>query len=257
MSINQFNVDCKKIRKNTLECVFKAGSGHIGPSFSIIELTHFIHKYERDFNFILSKGHAAPGLYACLYQNQLLSKKEFFNLRKIGSKTQGHPDRLLFKKIDCSTGALGQGLSVAIGYAIGDKHLNKSKKTFCILGDGEMQEGQIWESLLFLGNNYLRNLITIIDYNKYQNEMSVKDTFDLGNLKKKLSSFNLEVIEINGHDYKDIKKAFKIKKLNKNLVVIAHTIKGKGISFMENDNHWHSAKLNKDNYLKAIEELNI
>ena len=209
MSIKNFISDCKKIRKNTLEAVFNAGSGHIGSSFSIIELTHYIHKYENDFNFILSKGHAAPGYYACLLQNKLLSKKEFFNLRRIGSKTQGHPDRLLFNKIDCSSGALGQGLSVAIGYAIGNKYLNKNKKVFCILGDGELQEGQIWESLLFLANHHYKNLYTIIDYNKYQNEMSVKETLDLGNLKNKLINFNLDVIEINGHDFNAIKKAFK------------------------------------------------
>ena len=124
-------MECKKIRKNTLECVFKAGSGHIGPSFSIIELTHFIHKYEKDFNFILSKGHAAPGFYACLYEINFYLKG-IFQLKKNRIQTQGHPDRLLFNKIDCSTGALGQGLSVAIGYAIGNKHL-KNKKTFVFL----------------------------------------------------------------------------------------------------------------------------
>ena len=186
-----------------------------------------------------------------------LDDKNFFSLRKINSKSQGHPDRTKFSKIDCSTGALGQGLSVAIGYAIAENLKKSNNNVYCILGDGELQEGQIWEAAMYLGSNYLQNLLIIVDNNKFQNEDLVEKTLPMGSISEKFKSFGFQTVEINGHNLNDIEAAFQsFKKIKKPVIIIANTIKGKGISFMENSAKWHAASIDDDSYNIAIKELN-
>ena len=248
--------NCKKIRLDLIKSLYKAGSGHPGSSLSLIEIIYYIYFYEKNFKLILSKGHGVPGQYAVMKFFKELDNKSFFNLREINSKTQGHPDRSKFKKIDASTGALGQGLSIAIGYAMAKEYQKKNGKVFCILGDGELQEGQIWEALMYLNTNYLKNLVIIVDYNKFQNEDLISKTLPMPKLEKKWSSFGFKVFKINGHNIEELDKAIKkIKKIKKNSVIIANTIKGKGISFMENSGYWHSAKITQEYFKIAIEEL--
>ena len=205
---------------------------------------------------MLSKGHAAPALYSTLYQKGFISKKNLFDLRKINSKTQGHPDKRYFDKLYSSTGSLGQGLSIGIGYALANKLKKNNKLTYVLIGDGEIQEGQIWEALLYISANKVNNLVLLIDSNRYQNELSIKDTLDFGSLSKKLESFGFKIVEIDGHDFKKIDSAvIKLNKSSDPKVVILNTIKGKGVSFMENNNQWHSSKLTEDDLKKAINEI--
>tara|TARA_B100001250_G_C19814382_1_gene797470 strand:+ start:4271 stop:5062 length:792 start_codon:yes stop_codon:yes gene_type:complete len=249
--------NCLKIRSFLINSLFKAGSGHPGSSLSLIEILYYIYNFEKNFKLILSKGHGVPGQYAVMKFFNQIDNKNFYSLRKINSKAQGHPDRRNFKKIDASTGALGQGLSIAIGYAMAKEYQKKNGYVYCILGDGELQEGQIWESLMFLNSNYLKKLIIIVDYNKFQNEDLISKTLPMPMIKKKWQSFGFKVFKINGHSLNDLHKTIKkVKTLKKPSVIIADTIKGKGISFMENSGHWHSAKITQEFYSKAIQELN-
>ena len=243
----------KLARKNLIESLYKAGSGHPGSSLSCLDLIMFIYSKYSNFKFVLSKGHGVPALYAVLYTLGKLDKKNFLSLRSIGSSTQGHPDKSKSKFIDLGTGALGQGLSVSIGFSIANNLNKKKDKVFCILGDGELQEGQIWEGLLYLESYFQKNLYIIVDYNKFQNETSLKKTLPLKNLKKKFKSFGFDVIEFNGHDFNHINKAFlKANNKKKNSILLAHTIKGKGISFMENTGKWHAKKIEKNHYDQII-----
>ncbi len=173
-------------RKNLIDSLYFAGSGHPGSSLSCLDLIMYIYTKFSKFKFVLSKGHGVPALYAVLYTLKKLDKKNFLSLRSIGSTTQGHPDKSRSKFIDLSTGALGQGLSVSIGYSIANNLKKINKKVFCILGDGELQEGQIWEGLLYLESYFQKNLFVIVDYNKFQNETSLDKTLPLKNLKKKI-----------------------------------------------------------------------
>ncbi len=240
-------------RKNLIDSLYFAGSGHPGSSLSCLDLIMYIYTKFSKFKFVLSKGHGVPALYAVLYTLKKLDKKNFLSLRSIGSTTQGHPDKSRSKFIDLSTGALGQGLSVSIGYSIANNLKKINKKVFCILGDGELQEGQIWEGLLYLESYFQKNLFVIVDYNKFQNETSLDKTLPLKNLKKKFNSFGFDVIEFNGHDFDQINKAFlKANKKRKNSILLAHTIKGKGIPFMENTGKWHAKKIEKNHYEQII-----
>jgi len=252
------NDNCLKIRSLLIKSLYKAGSGHPGSSLSLIEILYYIYHNEKNFRLILSKGHGVPGQYAVMRFFNEIDNKNFNNLRKINSKAQGHPDKRNFKKIDASTGALGQGLSIAIGYAIAKEYQKKNGYVYCILGDGELQEGQIWESLMFLNSNYLKRLIIIVDYNKFQNEDLISKTLPIPKIEEKWKSFGFKVFRINGHKLNTLDKTIKkVKKTKKPSVIIADTIKGRGISFMENSGHWHSAKITKEFYYKALEELNV
>ena len=255
--INDFHIDCKEIRKLLIKSLYTAKSGHPGSSLSIIEILNYIYKFDSNFKLILSKGHAAPALYSVMNFYKNLDDEQLFSLRKINSKAQGHPDRSKFDKIDCSTGALGQGLSVAIGYAIASKLQNNNNNIYCILGDGELQEGQIWEAAMYLGANYLKNLLVIVDNNKFQNEDLVEKTLPMGNLANKFNSFGFQTVEIDGHDFNQIDNAFKIYKTSsKPVLILAHTVKGKGISFMENSGKWHGSTIDDDSFNNAMKELN-
>ncbi len=261
--VNFFIKKSLNVRKILIDMLFNAQSGHAGPSLSIVELLVYFYfsdnSYkDKNFKLIISKGHAVPAWYATLIELGILKKNNVFNLRKLNSKLQGHPDRNYMKEVDSGTGALGQGLSVAIGYAIANKLKKKKSKIICILGDGELQEGQIWEAAMYIGAKKIDNLITIVDNNKFQNELSVKNTLPLGNLKKKWESFGFKVEEINGHSFAQIDRVinnFNSKKYKKPLCIIANTIKGKGVPFMENSGEWHSKVISNDDYIKCKEYL--
>tara|TARA_B100000579_G_C22810198_1_gene844800 strand:+ start:648 stop:1445 length:798 start_codon:yes stop_codon:yes gene_type:complete len=262
MQEKKFNNICKSIRAKILTSLYYAGGGHPGPSLSIVEVLvylYFVRKiYDKKISekFVLSKGHAVPALYAVLNLIGKISNKELNSLRKINSRLQGHPDRKLINEIHAGTGALGQGISIAIGFAISQKLRRSAKKTFCIIGDGEMQEGQIWESAMYAGTEKINNLCVILDNNKMQNETLTKSTLDIYPIKSKWLAFNWNVVEIDGHSFKELNKAFrKFYKSDKPFIIIANTIKGKGISFMENDSSWHSKKIQKNDYQKALKEI--
>jgi transketolase len=262
--IENFYFRSSKIRLDIINMLFKAQSGHSGPSLSIVEILNYlffekkIYKifHDRD-NFVLSKGHAVPALYSVLYNLNFINKKELLSFRDIGTKLQGHPDRTKLKYIELGTGALGQGLSVSIGFALANLMLKKNKKSFCLVGDGEIQEGQIWEAAMYAGSHNLNNLCLILDNNRMQNETFTNKTLDIMPLKKKWEAFNWKVLEIDGHSFAQIEKAFNKFYLEKQrpTVIIANTTKGKGISFMENSAAWHSKVLDEKSYLVAKKEL--
>ena len=262
--IKNFYSNSIKLRTDIIDMLFKAQSGHSGPSLSIVEILNYLFfekKIYRNFNnrdnFILSKGHAVPALYSVLFNLGKIKKKDLMSFREIGTKLQGHPDRTKLKYIELGTGALGQGLSVSIGLALVNLISKKNKKSFCLVGDGEIQEGQIWEAAMYAGSHKLNNLCVILDNNKMQNETYTNKTLDVMPLKEKWEAFKWNVLEINGHSYTEIDKAFNkfyVEK-RKPTIIIANTIKGKGISFMEDSALWHSKVLDEKSYLIAKKEL--
>jgi len=262
--VNYLKKYSKNIRKNILEMLFYSESGHPGSSLSIVEILSYL-VVEAKVNFdkksnilILSKGHAAPALYAVLIEQGYYSKEYLKLLRANNSPFQGHPDDRFTKEINFNSGSLGQNLSVALGMAYDMKKHNDNRHIFVIVGDGEMQEGQIWEAIMFASHHLLNNITLIIDYNKLQLDGHISEILDIYPLKEKMISFGWNVVDINGHDFWEFDNAFKKKFDNgKPMCVIANTIKGKGVSFMENVVEWHSLHIsNSKKYLKkAIEEL--
>jgi transketolase len=261
----RYSKDLSLVRKKILNSIQNTDSGHLGPSFSCTEILFVILKKYINFKnnnrnkIILSKGHAAPAIYAIFDYLKLLKKNELNTLRKFSSRLQGHPDKKKLKLLDFGTGALGQGLSVSIGYAHSSKLLNKKNFIFCVLGDGELQEGQVWESAMYIGSNNMKNIITFIDGNKFQNEFSIKETLKEVNLRGKWESFGFKYIETDGHSTEKLEKIIKnimSYKYKKPVVVYCNTIKGKVVSFMEGNNKYHSVKkLPLEQYNKALKEL--
>lgn len=235
--------------------VYSKKSGHIGGSFSICEIIAYLYSnYDliNEDKIILSKGHAVPAIYAALHELGLI---EIDSFREINSPLQGHPDKNRLKYIHATTGSLGQGLSIAIGHALAYKIGNKNKNVFCIVGDGELQEGQIWESFMMAPKHKLNNLICFIDKNGFQNDRSVDDR----DLSEKIMSFGWNVVQIDGHNIQEIHNVmhfFNSRTWSVPMCIILNTIKGKGVSFMENNNFWHSSVPSEAEYNKAIEELN-
>lgn len=262
------NSTFQTIRKDALGLLYFAESGHPGGVLSCCDLVYFLWKNELDYNqcgfsfdrnrFILSKGHSVAALYAAAGRSGLLPVGSEKSLRKIGSKLQGHPHVLDLPWVETSTGSLGQGFSVGIGIALGAKHLRKEFKTYVLCGDGELQEGEIWEGAMFASHNKLDNLCVLIDYNKLQSDDLNSNIIGLEPLKSKWVSFGWNALEINGHDEIAIANAiqgFKECK-DKPTVVIAHTIKGKGVSFMENIPAWHgSCRISESDFKNALMEL--
>lgn len=249
--------------------IYKAGSGHPGGVLSCMELVVYIYmkrlkiKKIKQFNsfkrdrLILSKGHSVPAVYSTLAAMNVLDYKKILSLRKINSIYQGHPCRLNTPWIEASTGSLGQGFSFAVGQALTLKYMKSNNKVFVIVGDGEMQEGQIWEGIMFSAQHKLKNLVAILDYNKLQSDNYNENIIGIKPLKNKLKSFNWNVIEINGHSFEQIENGIN-KKFNnqKPTFIIAHTIKGKGISFMENKALWHgSVKMSVEQTAASLKEL--
>ena len=252
-----------KLREKVVEMVFNAKSGHIGGSFSLAEICAYLYSNynlisPEDNNsdvLILSKGHAVPIIYASLNLMGKISDEELSTFREIDSRLQGHPHCLDIPEVHASTGSLGQGLSIAIGRAIAKKKLGQKGRVFCIIGDGDMQEGQIWESLMFLGNQKdLDNISVILDDNKFQNDKSTSETMCLGDLEKKIDSFNIHYIKINGQSMTEIENALHESDYKVTFILL-ETAKGAGIDFMEGL-EWHARVPNQEEYDKAIAILN-
>ena len=254
------NIDqiSKKIRKNILKISHSAKSAHIASSLSIVDLIvtiyfNFMQKDKKNI-FILSKGHACLAQYCLLYELGYIKKKTLDTFGKNGTILMSHSSHKV-PGVNLSTGSLGHGLPVSAGIALSKKIINKNGKVFVLLSDGELNEGSNWESLLFISHHNLNNLVIIIDYNKIQSLDFVNKTLKLQPLKKKFTSFGCKVLEIDGHNHKEIFKSLK-NSSNRPLVIIANTIKGKGISFMENKVLWHYKPPNDHELKLGLEELN-
>ena len=258
----------KDVRKDIINMLVEAGSGHPGGSLSAADILTYLYfnklRYKKDNplwenrdRFVLSKGHGVPALYAVFAQAGLIGKDEIYTLRKINSRLQGHPDRVKLPGIEASTGSLGQGLSVALGMAIAAKMDKKNYRVYCMLGDGETQEGQVWEAAMAAPKYKLDNLVAITDYNKIQLDGSVREILNLEPLADKWKAFNWNVIEIDGHDLDQIDAAFAKAEAFKNgpSIIIAHTVKGKGVSFMEGEVGWHGKSPTVDEGKKAVQEI--
>ena len=260
----------KKVRQNIVKMVHNSKSGHPGGSLSGADILTVLYEkclnipkdwdndkdYEKRDRFILSKGHASPLLYSVLAMHGIIDESELMTFRKFHSKLQGHPAKNYVKGIETSTGSLGQGLSIGCGVAMGLKLDKNPANVVVFTGDGELQEGSCWEAFMQAAHRNLDNLIVIIDRNRLQIDGNTEKVMSLDNLHDKLKSFNWEVIEINGHDYNQIYSAYNhAKKTTRPCVIIANTIKGKGVSFMENNPSWHGKAPNDDELAQALKEL--
>ena len=256
------------VRKGILTGIYNAKSGHPGGSLSAADIFTYLYFEEMNVNpdnpkdenrdrFVLSKGHTAPGYYSSLAHRGFFNVEELTKLRKVGSFLQGHPDMKHIPGVDMSSGSLGQGLSTAVGMALSAKLSNKEYRTYCLCGDGEIQEGQIWEAAMFAGHRKLDNLCVIVDNNNLQIDGTVEEVCSPYPIDEKFKAFGFHVININGNDFDEIDAAFKEAKATKGMptAIIAHTVKGKGISFMENNVGWHGKAPNDEEYKIAMEEL--
>lgn len=250
-------LDPNILRIKVLDMVYEKQSGHIGGSFSIAELISVLYNdYDINGNdkLILSKGHAVPIIYAALHELGKISDEDLKLFREIDSPLQGHPDKLRLPVLDATTGSLGQGLSISIGHALAKKIKKEEGFVFCILGDGEIQEGQIWEALMYAPKENLNNLICFIDYNGGQSEGSPDDIMPIyKNLYEKISSFGWQCQETDGHDQRLLRYAIKTP-TDRPKCIILNTVKGKGVSFIE-EGRWHSSIPNEEQYTLALEEL--
>lgn len=266
--IEELNKIAKEVRKSILEQVYLAQSGHPGGALSCTDILTALYFNEMNINpnepkmedrdrLVLSKGHASAALYAILAERGFFDKKELKEFRKIGSRLQGHPDLNKLPGIDMSAGSLGQGLSAACGMAIASKLNKQSSRVYCIVGDGELQEGQIWEAAMTASHYKLDNLCLIVDNNNLQIDGKVTDVMSPYPIVEKLESFGFYVLEIDGHNIEEILVALKkARTINeKPVAIVAKTTKGKGISFMENDSGWHGKAPSQEEYEKAISEL--
>lgn len=258
------------IRIEIIEQVYNANSGHPGGSLSCADILAVLYFNQMNIDsenpnakgrdrFVLSKGHCAPALYATLARKGYFDKELLKGFRKVESNLQGHPDMKKVPGVDMSTGSLGQGLSAAVGMAIGSKMEHEGYRVYCLLGDGELEEGQVWEAAMSASKNKLDNLCAIVDYNTLQIDGNVKEVAGLIDIKEKFESFGFNVIEVNGHDIEALIHAFNSAKHQKDMpsVIIAHTIKGKGVSFMEGKAEWHGKAPNQEQYEEAINELKL
>ncbi len=255
------------VRIGIIEGVHAAKSGHPGGSLSIAEILTYLYfeymnidpenpKDENRDRFVLSKGHAAPALYSVLANRGYFDVSELKTLRHIGSFLQGHPDMKHIPGVDMSSGSLGQGISAACGMALSAKHFKNNFKVFTILGDGEIEEGQVWEAAMFAGNKGLDNLTAFIDLNNLQIDGTIDEVNSAKPVDKKFEAFNWHTITIDGHDFEQIEAALKeAETVNKPVAIIANTIKGKGVSFMENQVSWHGSAPNDEQYEIAMNEL--
>ena len=259
----------KQMRIDIIRMIEAAGNGHPGGSLSIIDILTVLYwkflkhdpkkpAWEDRDRFILSKGHACPALYTVMAYRGYFPKTDLINLRKLGSPLQGHPDRLRLPGIEFSTGSLGQGLSVGLGMACAAKLDKKDWKTVVVLGDGELQEGQCWEAFMAAPKFKLDNLIAIVDHNNGQIDGPVKEVMDIEPLTDKLRAFNWEVQAIDGHDLEAVEKALKTAwaaKDGRPQAIVAKTVKGKGVSFMEHNIAWHGNAPKADDADKACAEI--
>ncbi len=258
-----------KVRMGVISGTFNAKSGHPGGSLSIAEILTYLYfvemnvdpenpkKSDRD-RFVLSKGHAAPGLYSVLAQRGYFDVAELNTLRKPDSRLQGHPDMKHIPGVDMSSGSLGQGISAACGMALSAKHFGDNFRVYTIVGDGEAEEGQVWEAAMFAAAKKLDNLVCFVDYNGLQIDGSVEEVNNPAPFEDKFKAFGWNVISIDGHDFDGIEAALKNAKETKGVptAIIAKTTKGKGVSYMENQVSWHGAAPNAEQAEQAMAELN-
>ena len=256
------------IRKGIVTAVHSAKSGHPGGSLSAADIYTYLYfeemnidpkdpkKADRD-RFVLSKGHTAPGYYSTLAHRGFFPVEDLTTLRKVGSYLQGHPDMKHIPGVDMSSGSLGQGISAAVGMAISAKLSNDDYRVYTLLGDGEIQEGQVWEASMLAGHRKLDNLVVIVDNNNLQIDGKITDVNSPYPIDKKFEAFNFHVINIDGNDFDQIEAAFKEARKTKGMptAIIAKTIKGKGVSFMEDQAGWHGKAPNDEQYAQAMEEL--
>ena len=257
-----------EIRKGIVTALHSAKAGHPGGSLSATEIFTYLYfeemnvdpkdpkKADRD-RFVLSKGHTAPGLYSTLAQKGFFPKEDLVTLRHTGSYLQGHPDMKHIPGVDMSSGSLGQGISAAVGMAIAGKLDNAAYRVYTLLGDGEIQEGQVWEASMLAAHRKLDNLVVIVDNNNLQIDGAITEVNSPYPIDKKFEAFNFHVINIDGNDFDQIDAAFKEAKTVKGqpTAIIAKTVKGKGVSFMENQVGWHGKAPNDEEYKIAMEEL--
>lgn len=266
--LKQLKVNAAKVRLGIIEGVFAAKSGHPGGSLSAAEIFTYLYFKEMRIDpkdpknadrdrLVLSKGHCAPGLYSALAQRGYFSPEEMKSLRHIGSFLQGHPDMKGTPGVDMSSGSLGQGISAAVGMALAGKLDQKDYRVYTLLGDGEIEEGQVWEAAMFAAHKKLDNLCVIVDYNGLQIDGPVDEVGGPSPIDKKFEAFGFDVVTINGNDFEEIEKALDHAKTvkGKPCAIIAKTIKGKGVSYMENNVAWHGSAPNKEQYDIAMGEL--
>lgn len=266
--LKQLKVNAAKVRLGIIEGVFAAKSGHPGGSLSAAEIFTYLYFKEMRIDpkdpknpdrdrLVLSKGHCAPGLYSALAQRGYFSPEEMKSLRHIGSFLQGHPDMKGTPGVDMSSGSLGQGISAAVGMALAGKLDQKDYRVYTLLGDGEIEEGQVWEAAMFAAHKKLDNLCVIVDYNGLQIDGPVDEVGGPSPIDKKFEAFGFDVVTINGNDFEEIEKALDHAKTvkGKPCAIVAKTIKGKGVSYMENNVAWHGSAPNKEQYDIAMGEL--
>ena len=258
----------RNVRKGIIEAVYSANSGHPGGSLSIADILTVLYfnemnideknpKWQDRDRLVLSKGHASPALYSVLANRGYFPIEELTNFRKLNYKLQGHPDMKNIPGVDMTTGSLGQGLSAANGMAIAGKLDNKDYRVYCVLGDGEIEEGQVWEAAMSSSKYNLDNLCVIVDNNNLQIDGEISDVMSPYPIDKKFESFGFKIICIDGHNIEEIMSAFEVAKNVKGqpVCIVAKTVKGKGVSFMENQAGWHGKAPNEEQYNLAIKEL--
>lgn len=260
---------CRYVRSDIVRMIHKAGSGHPGGSLSSVELLTGLYfsgifrvnvnnpDWEDRDRFILSKGHCAPLIYSVLARKGFFPYEDLWTLRKLGSPLQGHPHKGSTVGLDCSAGSLGQGLSISNGLGISFKKQGKDCRVYCLLGDGELQEGQVWEAMMTAAQHHLDNVCAMVDYNHVQLDGRVEDIKALGDLCAKWRDFGWNVIEIDGHNIRSVVHAYELAALTKGkpTVIIANTIKGKGVSFMEGSADWHGKAPNDEQLAQALKEI--
>ena len=267
-NIEELQKIAKNIRKNIIEQVYRANSGHPGGALSCTDILTVLYFNQMNINekeprdllrdrFVLSKGHCAPALYACLAEKGFINKEELATFRKTDGNLQGHPDMNKVAGVDMTTGSLGQGLSVANGMALTSKMNHDGYRVYCLLGDGEIEEGQIWEAAMTASKYKLDNLCAILDYNNLQIDGTIEEVKGLDNIEGKWKSFGFNTIVVDGHNIAQLIDAFETAKniKEKPSIIIAKTIKGKGVSFMENKAEWHGKAPNEEEYKLALNEL--
>lgn len=269
MEIQELKDLCRLVREDIVTMTHKAGSGHPGGSLSATEIMVGLYfggimnvdpkqpDWEERDRFILSKGHVAPVLYSVLARKGFFPVEELSTLRRMDSILQGHPHKDSTPGLDCSAGSLGQGLSIANGIAYAFKKQSKTQRVYCLLGDGELQEGQVWEAVMFAAQHKLDNVCAIVDFNHVQLDDTIEAIKNLENLPARWHSFGWNVIEVDGHNALAVVRAYELAALTKDrpTVLIAHTVKGKGVSFMEGDCNWHGNAPNAEQLEKALAEI--
>ncbi|MDO4501171.1 MAG: transketolase [Erysipelotrichaceae bacterium] len=267
MENNELKQHALNVRRNIIDMVYAAQSGHPGGSLGCADILTYIYFEEMNVNadnlkstnrdrFVLSKGHCSPALYAVLSEKGLIHE-DLKTFRKLGSKLQGHPSMIYLEGVDMSTGSLGQGVSTAVGMAIANKIDKNENKVFTVIGDGESEEGLVWEALMAACHYKLDNLVIVFDVNNLQIDGNVQDVISPLPLKEKAEAFGAKCVECDGHDFDSLRAAFAVAKETKGqpTVIIANTVKGKGVSFMENNYAWHGAAPNAEQYAVAMEDL--